>query len=167
MKIQIDKQYMSHESGTKFYQVLRVKVSGPGAPLAGTGMNSYCTVTNWGKQTGPTGQRRIVAGGESQIKGGDSYGSTIAAKRKRGYNDGIAWGTTNVLKNAPALKTYLIEELGEVASTEVLGHLRLLTESAVEPTPDAEDSSARKSAREASAPEEPPEAASMDGWGEF
>lgn len=162
MKITIDKQYLLHQGGTKFYQVLRVQATeGSGA------VTRFATVTHWGKQIGEAGPRRVVASGEFDLHGGDLYTKKIREKRARGYQDKIEWGNTNVLKNFDALRTYLNEELGAVKAAELIAKLGFEPGVAFDPDATPDTSPAFAAASAARVAEVPMASRDMEGWGEF
>lgn len=160
----IDKQWLLHEGGTKFYQVLRI-IDSSTARAA--------TVTHWGKHIGAYGQIQIQLRGQTKVEEGDKYVAAIKLRRNRGYKDKLEHGTSSRL-NQKELEEYLLEELGAVDSATVSRHLGLVAEEAAwsDPEVDDEDTPARKAVKkEKRAPkpiaEKPAAAAELDGWGDF
>lgn len=154
----IDRQYMLHKEGTKFYQVLRILNKSTGDAV---------TVTNWGKQAGPEGWRTIVSRGQKKIDDGDSYAAAILAKENRGYRKEIKYGFTANVRNLEDLNQHITSELG---ISEVSNVLQMLGVEAAVPSVEADHSSARSAARTAVSAhvnEADDASAELDGWGEF
>lgn len=169
-KVIIDKQYMLHEVGTKFYQVVRFKhvnTTTPGVP------QGAFTLTNWGAQKGEPGLKPARQSGQQQIYSGDLYMETINAKAKRGYErDRLTWGTTlGIDLDNPGGP----EQLDEVLALEVepgsIGEAKRLLgidpREVVSPSTDADTSPARKAAKAATYVPPPAAAATHEDWGDF
>lgn len=161
MKFVIDKQFLLHEGGTKFYQVMRVKRQHDIAGLGGV------TVKNWGPQKGSHNLAPMKDHGRRTWFAGDHYSTWIGEKKKRGYKDRISWGWTNVLDGEEKLEEKLVAELGRVDATAVLKALGIGLVDTVDPTTDAEHSPAFSAARSARAEHVPVESESLEEWGEF
>jgi hypothetical protein len=159
----IDKQFMLHEGGTKFYQVLRILTKDPGDLPHGAGGRSV-TLTHWGPLKGAPGLRRIVDGGSCKVEAGDSYASAQSKKKSRGYQvTDVRWGESTRIPSLAMLRTELTDELGASLADEVLDDLIPLP-LRPEEKPYFEPSEHK---REKKTTPEVPESSSMDGWGEF
>lgn len=125
MPFLIDRQYMPHEGGTKFYQVMRVqRLETPGGtPGMAPVRAAVATLTNWGKQVGEPGWVRPVERGESQLHNGDVYAKYLSTKSKRGYINMIAHGTTDKIATFEQFKEFIDEQLGAVKGTEFMAKL--------------------------------------------
>lgn len=161
----IDKQFLQHEGGTKFYQILRVLVKDPGSLPHGSGGRAV-TVTNWGPLKTSPGLRRIVTSGQTKVSPGDTFLTTLEAKKKRGYEAGsVTWGETKRAASVHELKDYLFTELGASDGQEVLLQLGIGTVASVDDDPD--DLRGDKFWGRTPPVDDTPAAASTEGWGEF
>lgn len=166
MKITIDKVYMLHKEGTKFYQVLRVMLATSGEfPFPGSSKKAV-TFTHWGKQVGEPRPVAIQSRGEMIYVAADDYESKIKAKKTRGYQSKIEWGDTRVLTEPAHLHTYLVAEVGGSSATLAMKELGLAEGT---PKTETEDTAARKAASDAKAPHVPEISVPVgtEGWGEF
>lgn len=158
MPIVVDKQYLLHEGGTKFYQVMRVRDTGTG---------KAATVTHWGSLKGEPGLTPIKDHGQRKVSADDSYREAIRAKKGRGYEDRIEWGETQQFHSIDECRKYLVTELAATDMEGVLRYIGLEKKDIFAPMGDVDDSPAVAAARSAKAPEAPAAASDMDDWGEF
>ena len=78
LSVLVTTQYMSHESGTKYYQVFQV------SPELSSKAAASITVMHWGP-VAKCRSRRPVLGGQTQIKHGLLRSQAVWDKEKRGY----------------------------------------------------------------------------------
>jgi hypothetical protein len=163
----IDKQFMLHEGGTKFYQVIRACIKDPGSMIFGTGGRAM-TVTHWGPLKGEPGLRRVIDGGQSKIEHGDKYASAQSAKRKRGYGvDSVSWGITARIESTDQLQSVLTAEFGATDAFTILGGLGVVSAAVGTVDDDPYDLRGDKFWGRTPPVDDTPAAASTEGWGDF
>lgn len=164
-KIVVDKQYMLHEGGTKFYQVLRVVATNPVGVFGPAKL--AVTIKHWGPQKGPGTLMKIASCGQWKVEEGDHYSSWIREKKARGYQGAITDGRTTALTSPEKLREYLTTEVGAEQAANLMLMLGFDKRAKVDPSDDVDTSPAVVAARKAKAPEREVDTSSMPDWGSF
>lgn len=121
----VERHWMTHSGGTKFYQIFRIARTRKGAPAA------ICSAFHYaGFKGNHTPFRRPVVGGQVEIKAGD-YGPDKLSEKLTPRNGGVYKVEDRRSENfasTDAFRRYLREEFGQARADEILIGLGMSTD---------------------------------------